>query len=114
MMKENFVALDKVAAGIGVKDAIELFEFALPIVMERRQTLQNYLQTGDWVAAARYAHKTISSVRLYGSETLEVLLRQAMQVDNGEIDVATLQQALLAEFDSVISTVREWLNTHSS
>lgn len=113
MINENLVALNKVAAELGLVDAIELFEFALPIVIERQQMLQNYLQAEDWVAAAQCAHKTISSVRFYSSERLEGLLRQAMQVRTGEIDVAILQQALFAEFDAVISTVREWLSTQA-
>lgn len=97
---------------VGDKDAIELFQFTLPIVIERQHALEQHLCAREWAAFKQCAHKSISSVRLYGSERLEMLLRQANDVDKDEFDLLTYQQELSEEFEVVIGSIREWLAQH--
>ncbi|WMP19452.1 hypothetical protein [Thiothrix lacustris] len=114
MAKEVFRALDALAIQIGEKEAIELFQFALPAVIERQHKLEQHLGAGEWADAAHFAHKTISSVRLYGSNRLENLLRQAKEAANEQVDVTLLRRELSEEFEVIIKAVREWLAIHSS
>ena len=112
MSKNPFVTIDATAMHLGEKSTIELFQFALPIVIERQHSLEKHLCAGEWAAFKQFAHKSIGSVRLYGTERLEALLRQANDVDKDEFDLLTYQQELSEEFETVIGSIREWLALH--
>ncbi len=111
MSDKNSCSLETIAQNLGIEDTIELLEYALPRIAQRQKKIQESLLAEDWEAASKCAHQTISSVRLYGTEELEKLLRQAKQAgeDTADADIVTLQQELLAEFDHVSQTIREWL-----
>ncbi len=116
MSDKNSCSLETIAQNLGIEDTIELLEYALPRIAQRQKKIQESLLAEDWEAASKCAHQTISSVRLYGTEELEKLLRQAKQAgeDTADADIVTLQQELLAEFDHVSQTIREWLLTHTN
>lgn len=107
-------AVNKLVGDLGVNDTYELLAFALPHITKRHEELQDALERGEWETAARCAHKTLSSVRLYGSERLEVLLYQVREAGTGGMDVPALRQELSVEFLSVIQTIKEWLNVNSA
>ncbi len=107
-----FAAMGAVAMQIGEKETIELFQFALPIVIERQHALEQHLRAKEWAEFKQFAHKSIGSVRIYGSERLEVLLRQAHDIDNDGVDLLAYQQELSKEFEAVIDGIREWLAAH--
>ena len=102
-------ALDNLLESLGSKNTVELVMFALPHIAERKETLKQLLQAGDWEAAARVAHKTLSSVRLYGSKQLEVLLQQVRQQAVEVISTPEFQARLDAAFSTVISGLDAWL-----
>lgn len=107
-------ALDLVAANLGLEEAIEMFEYALPRVLLRKKEILEHMQSQNWEAACNDAHRAISSVRLYGTQRLEDLLRQVKSVSTGEVDSQVLQQELSDEFDSVIKAISDWLAVNSS
>ena len=81
--------------------------------LKRQEELGAALKQGDVITAKRCAHRTIGSVRLYGSDRLETML---FEIGNKSLDVINteaFQQELSAEFDSVISNVNTWLLKHS-
>lgn len=104
--------LDSLLGVLGVKDAVESLVFALPLVTERKNALGQLLQAGDWTTAGHVAHKTLSSVRMYGSDQLEVLLQQVRQQDIAVISTAEFQATLEGEFSMVIHTLESWLSEH--
>lgn len=117
MSQTHFKVLDLVADELGVKDTAELFEFALPVIVERKHKLEQFLGAGEWDAAAQCANTTISSVRLYGSEKLEVLLRQIQDAGSSEsanTDWQTLRHDLSEEFQVAIDALQTWLELHAS
>ena len=114
MPDKNNLSLETVVRRLGVEDAIEFLEYALPRIIQRKKWLQEYLSTGDSEAASQCAYRTIGSVRLYGSTKLELLLEQVKLVSNGDIDPVSLQRELSVEFDKAINAIREWLEAHTN
>ena len=102
-------ALDSLLENLGRAATVELVAFALPHIVLRRDSLKLLLQTGDWEGAGRVAHKTLSSVRLYGSSQFEALLRQVCQQETGVISSAAFQTTLDKEFSSTIKMLEQWL-----
>lgn len=113
-MNTNTNTLNALAGRLGLGDTIELLELALPLIAEREQEIRQSLLAGDWSEAARCAHKTMSSVRLYGTHKLELLLRQVQSAGQGQMDVPAFQQELSAEFVAVMQTISEWLAKHAT
>lgn len=70
------------------------------------------LTAHNWEAALQVAHKTLSSVRLYGSNQLESLLQQVCCQDIGVIATSEFQATLESEFSGVITTLKHWLAEH--
>lgn len=103
---------DVLLENLGEADAIKLLSVALPLIEERKMALQQNLQAGDWEVAARLAHKTISSVRMYGSAELETLLRQVHQQELAAIATSAFQVKLEAAFSDTIQTLVDWLREH--
>lgn len=106
--------LSLVVENLGVEDAIELFEYALPRVLDRKSQIIKHMQSQNWDAARDDAHRAISSVRIYGTERLETLLRQVKMASTGEVDSQVLQQELSDEFDHVVQAIAGWLQENST
>lgn len=102
-------ALDSLLENLGMTATVELVAFALPHIVLRKDSLKQLLQAGEWEGAARVAHKTLSSARLYGSSQFDSLLRQVCQQDMAIISTAEFQTTLDAEFSSTIKALEQWL-----
>ena len=102
--------LDKLMQDLGIEDAIEVLEYALPRVFERQKKIQQHLQAKQWEEASAYAHQTISSIRLYGSDELERLLRKIKE--RNESERIELQGQLSREFTDVLQAIEQWLVVH--
>ncbi len=101
--------LNRMATRLGTEDTIDLLTFSLPLIVEREQALRSALLLGDRESARLYAHKTLSSVRLYGSERLEQLLLSVQTLKTDETDLTAFQQALSAELELAINAIQSWL-----
>ncbi len=112
MRDSTSVALTELHKNIGLKDTIELLEFALPRIARRGDELQRHLLTADWDAASRIAHQTLSSVHLYSSSQFEQQLQQIHQQNIVVIDTPSFQQELREELDSITHAIRVWLDAH--
>lgn len=110
MILEGNESIERLTQNLGLKDTIEVLEYALPRVAEKQKKIQQHLQQKHWEKASLYAHKTISSVRLYGSAELERLLNKVQE--HNESERIQLQQQLLKEFNHVIQTIQQWLTVH--
>ena len=104
-------SMNKLCAEIGVAAATRVLVYALPRIQNLNHDLQAMLSAGEREAAAEYAHRGLSSVRAYGTEQLETLLRE---VNNEDADLQVLQDALAAEFRCVINSVEDWLRRHDT
>ena len=98
---------------LGEQGVIELLTFTLPLIKERKRLLLQHLQAGDWEVAARLAHKTLGSIRLYGSAELESLLQQIRQQELPTIATSAFQTTFDAVFSGIIQTLTDWLAAHS-
>jgi len=94
---------------IGFSNACELLRSSLRLIAERQNELESALKHNQDLSARHHAHRIIGSVRLYGSPRLEEMLFMIGNQPFSEVNTVEFQQALSAEFESVISTVREWL-----
>lgn len=112
MTKIVYGIQDVLLENLGERDAVELLAGILPLINERKIALQQYLHAEDWEAAARIAHKTISSVRLYGSAELETLLQQVRQQELVTIATPAFQAKLEATFSDTMQTLIDWLAEH--
>ena len=102
-------AIKETENDLGTDDTIDLLSNSLPLIIERKNMINLALQSSDLEQAAMHAHKTLGSIRIYGSDRLESLLSR---LKNKQIDVMAsniFQQELSAEFESVSFTVNEWL-----
>lgn len=106
------LALAELVKTIGLSDAIEVLEFALPHISMRKDEIQRRLAAADWEGAAHVAHKTISSVCVYSSDPFEHHLQQIYQQDIAVISTADFQHALLKEFTDIEQGIGAWLVTH--
>lgn len=102
------LAIKQLLSKYGATDTIEMLEFALPLVTERKESLKKSLLDNNLVEASKLAHKTISSIRLYGSSRLENLLQEVKDVKSHQ-KALELQPQLVEEFDVVINVIRNWL-----
>jgi HPt (histidine-containing phosphotransfer) domain-containing protein len=101
-------SLEQLSQQLGVKDTIEVLEYALPRIIERQEKIHQHLQMKNWQAASKDAHQIISSVRLYGSDELEKLLKKVK--DCQQIEANQLSTA----FNEVIQAIQQWLITARS
>lgn len=110
-MSHILTSLDDIASRLGNDKTIEIVEFSLPYISEKEQQLRESLLAADWEAAARHAHKALSSVRLFGSGKLETLL---IQIRDGAVEqnAEEIQQALSAEFTDAQDAIHAWLAKH--
>lgn len=104
-------ALEALLLRFGVTETIEMLEYARPFVAQWEQQLREAMLSDDRETAANYAHKAISSVRLYGSPALERLLRRVKDGDSGMYSEA-MQHSLFAEFAAVRGAVDDWIAEH--
>jgi hypothetical protein len=105
-------AIEQLVDKLGETEAIEMLEFALPLIVERESNLTDQLLSGNLAEAAKYAHKTISSIRLYGSSELENLLQAVKDVKN-HAQALALQPRLSKEFNLTINVVKNYLHEHT-
>lgn len=101
--------MEEHAARFGLEDSQELANFALDYVQHTGQQLKTLLVNEDSEAAAKYAHKAIGSVRLYGTPQLEVLLGCVRDNDYKPEMAHDLQHELCAEFTLIEQALRKWL-----
>ena len=97
---------------LGIADTLDLMSNAFPLIVERKNMINLALQEGNFERAAAYAHKTIGSIRLYGTDKLEGLLSQLKEQQVTAETLDGFQAELSEEFDSVSFTVGEWLSLH--
>lgn len=106
-----YPALSGLIDQLGLEDATDLVKVSLPILADWRAKLSHALEAGDMDAAAKLAHRAISSVRLYGTERLELLLRR---LTNREVqqqsEVVVFEEKLSAEFQFIEQTLQQWLS----
>lgn len=107
------MAIKQLHEKLGTAETVDMFVFALPIIIEREAELRESLLSGHLQKASQHAHKTISSIRLYGSAELEDLLKEVSNIQNHQ-HALELQPRLSAEFNSVIKTVENWLSKYNS
>lgn len=105
------LALDTLIADLGEEEAVDFVRFALPRLNERRELLNTLLGQGDWEVAALFAHKTLSSVRVYDDGSLEAALLTVERQAVAEISQAAFQQDLQDTFKRVLAGVEAWLET---
>jgi hypothetical protein len=110
--KKNNVSLDAMVDRLGMKDTIEMYEYALLKIPEKKKRLLHYIVSADYFSSRQMAHQLLSSVRLYGTEKLDGLLRQVRFVGTSKVDEAALVLALSDEFDTVSKNISQWLNLH--
>ena len=110
MNKNQNNSLEQLAQDLGIEDTIEVLEYALPRIFERQKKIQEHLQAKHWEKASSYAHQTISSVSLYGSNELERLLNKIK--DHNENKRPELQEQLSREFNHITQTIQQWLSIH--
>lgn len=101
--------LAKLEKNLGVTDTVDLIRSALPIILERKETLSRLLLTQDIEGASACAHKTLGSVRLYGTDQLEHLLMRVKTLDSKLDDLPGFQRQISEEFSRVIDSCTEWL-----
>ena len=101
--------LAKLEANLGVTDTVDLIRTALPIIIERKATLSKLLLAEDLEGASACAHKTLGSVRLYGTDQLEHLLTQVKTLDPNRDDLTGFQYQISEEFSLVIDGCERWL-----
>lgn len=106
------LAVKQLLSKYGAVDTIEMLEFALPLVVERKESLSESLLSNNLAEASKIAHKTISSIRFYGSSRLEDLLKEVKDVRSQQ-KALELQPQLIEEFDVVINVLRKWLLQYS-
>lgn len=102
-------AIKETEADLGTVDTIDLLSNALPLIIERQKMIELALQEADADSAGFYAHKTLGSVRLYGTEQLENYLNQLKHDQVADQDIDSFKTRLSNEFDAVIFTIGEWL-----
>ncbi|MGV6810463.1 MAG: hypothetical protein ACWA5U_11385 [bacterium] len=101
----------------GVNKTVRMLTFALPYVREHKKNIYDALNQHDFKLASACAHKALSSVRLYGTPTLEQLLlhikdyEQHAQLLTKVSEVAEqLQYRVIKAFDEVIEQIENWLD----
>jgi len=83
-------------------------------VLHKKNQFSQHIHAQNWESAKQCAHQTISSVRLYGSESLETQLHRVKLLGTTDIDPIELEQALSLAFDQTIQAVKEWLNQQAN
>ena len=102
-------ALATLITDIGNSAAIAFVQFALPHLVERRNTLLVLLEQAQWLDAALLAHKIINSVRFYDDGSLEALLRRILQRNITEHELPEFRQTLQQQFDITLTALQAWL-----
>lgn len=104
-------SLDAVKHQLGAEEAIDMFEYALPRIDDRKNELLVGIVDKNWEAVGNSAHRIISSVRLYGTQKLERILR-AIQLSAKAGDVpSALKLGMLQEFEFVKARLKQWIAT---
>lgn len=105
---ENY-SLEAVKQKLGVDEAVDMFEYALPRISERKNELLAYIKAENWEAVSNCSHTAISSVRLYGTESLERVLREVKRSAEANKFPANLEVLMSNEFDLVSNRILLWL-----
>ncbi|MGB0361024.1 MAG: hypothetical protein ACPGVP_08690 [Thiolinea sp.] len=105
-------AIEETKGDLGIADTVDLLSNSLPLIIERKNMINLALQESDLDRASLYAHKTLGSIRIYGTEKLESLLNRLKdkQLDERGSNDFHLKDELSVEFDSVTFTINEWLS----
>lgn len=110
MQLNNSTALAELHGLLGLKDTIELLEVALPLIAQRSEELHQHLSSQDWDAAAKIAHRMLSSANLYSSKDFIKHLKLIHEKNIDVISTRAFQQLLQDEFNSVHRSVAAWLD----
>lgn len=106
----NISSIEDLVNDLGMEDTIEILEYTLPIAQKQAEVLLDALKKEDFVIVAQYAHKMISSVRVYGSARLESILFELKEVDQtSQLNVLETYQALKDELELVMHAIQVWL-----
>lgn len=105
------MAIEQLQGKLGTAETIDMLTFALPLIIEREVSLRESLLSGYLQEATQHAHKTASSIRLYGSSELEALLKEVYSIQSRQ-QALVLQPKLSEEFNRVIDEVEDWLSGH--
>ena len=104
--------LNQLEKNLGTTEAADLLRFALPFIAEREALLKSLLLSGDLEGAAKCAHKTLGSLGLYGTPTLEGYLKEVKSFDKQGQDLVVFQEQLSSEFNHVVYCINTWLDAH--
>lgn len=104
--------LTKLQENLGTADTVALIQTALPIIIGRRDRLNRFLLTRDFAGACDCAHKSLGSVRLYGTSELESLLAQVKTLNGTQDNLPEFQCQIFDEFSRVIEDCNDWLENN--
>ena len=98
---------------IGLKNTIELIELALPSISTLEANFSKSLLSNDIDMAAKYAHKALGSVRLYGTTNLENLLMKIKDKKLAGDKFSQIINEVCVELKLTHITLNNWLKTQS-
>ena len=113
LVDRNLSALDDLRKKIGLKDVVEFLQFSAPLIADRANQLQSFLENKEWEKAHKCKHQLLSSVHLYGSPRIEKLLSQLDKVETGEMDKNLYQLEIAEEFSQATLAIEEWLRENA-
>lgn len=96
---------------IGRKDAIDLYNLALPILETSLKNMQSFTSSEHFITEAR---QLISSVLIYGSEDLQQLLNGLLNNNYPDLQRSQVINSIRCELRISITEVRYWLMKDSS
>lgn len=107
----SLTAIHNTYEDIGGRNSTDFLSQSLPMIIQRKDAIVKALAQKDTEDACQCANRTLSSIRLYGSDKLEMLLRQVHETSDVDTDFPKLSSSINQEFDSVIQTLKEWLSS---
>ena len=75
MGRKFYKTCDDLEKELGAQEALELINYLEPKLIERQQQLIQIVRTKNYMEIARYAHRTKGSIRYYGTNILNDLLK---------------------------------------
>ena len=109
MSTSKYAALDALQKLFSNADLLEIFEVALPQIMQKGDELQRHLAASAWEAAARIAHQMLGSANMYASISFNQMLRHIAQQDLGVINSVLFQLELKQALIDIITNIQDWI-----
>lgn len=106
----NSPSIRRLINSLGLDESKKLLTDALPIITNRKNDLLTALQQKDFETANQLAHKTMGSIRLYGSSELEMLLQEVISLKSIKACRPNLFNELELEFDHAIHEIEQCIN----